>query len=166
MAVSPQITHRLKWLVLILFSLMIAPGNALSETSVEPKAEQRPTELELDVLPTLKGHMARLGTLMNVLFRDVDDPERQTEVLTAIEEMTLILENVGARFEPIKVVLLSDKGEKAAVLSGFQNCIRLAVEALDEMAEQLNETRFDMARQTLLDLDALRRDCHSKYAGG
>ena len=122
-------------------------------------------ELELDILPTLKGHMARLGSLMNVLFRDVDDPDQQDKVKKAIDEMEVILERVGNRFTPKGIALVANKDQQTAAIAGYQDCLAQTLASLDVMTTQLEATKYGEARQTLFKLDGLRRDCHSKYAG-
>lgn len=120
---------------------------------------------KLDILPTLKGHMARLGTLMNVLFRDIDDAKRKDLVISTLGEMRLLLSKVGKEFTPTKVIALAEGDTKSKAIAGFKNCTSRAIGFLDEMTTQVNREKLSLAKNSLYALDGWRRDCHSKYAG-
>ena len=129
------------------------------------QAKEASLNSKLDILPTLKGHMARLGTLMNVLFRDIDDAKRKELVLSTLNEMRLLLTKVGNEFIPTKVKALAKGDAKSEAITGFKSCIERAVSFLDEMRIQVKGAKFTEAKNSLYALDGWRRDCHSKYAG-
>ncbi len=165
MPATANIAHRLTCLALGMLFMFPRIDQAAAEPSVSTPAEAQSGERKLDILPTLKGHMARLGTLMNTLFRDVDDESRKERVLITLAEMRFLLTKVSKKFVPAKIVDLSDSVSKTNAIAGFKACTEQAVGFLEKITSELNRNKFTEARNSLYSLDSLRRNCHSKYAG-
>ena len=164
MFVVPGTANRLGAITLAVF-LIIGAATPLqaeqksADTDVESIAEQK-----LTILPTLRGHMARLGTLMNFLFRELDEPDKSRAVLVTIEEMKLHLTSVGESFLPTKISTTASLSERTDAIGGFKACVGGAIAMLDVIAKDVEAERLRDARESLLELDRLRRDCHSAYA--
>lgn len=136
---------------------------ALAQRGAPAPGPSAAEALELGVLPTMKGHMGRLGTLMNLLFRSIDEPDETAAVLAAIDEMKLHLERVGETLLPDTVSFIMEPSARRAATEGYKRCVDRSITQLEEIAVALRGDRFPRARQLLLQLDQLRRDCHSKY---
>lgn len=162
----PAVPRYANRLTLLVVAAACAAGAALIlvQRGGAPIAANAASEAELGVLPTMKGHMGRLGTLMNVLFRSITDPNKTEAVLAATAEMQVHLERVGRTLVPTRVAAIQDAAAQDAALAGYKDCIDRSITQLDEIAAELRAQRFEQARQVLFKLDKLRRDCHSAYA--
>ena len=134
----------------------------LAEAPVAPME----TPADLGVLPTMKGHMGRLGTLMNIVFRSMRRPDGGPEALAAIEEMRLHLRRSGDTLIPDKVAAIEDPTERTVAIAEYKECMDQTIARLDDLADLLRVSPPKEAYDTLLALDRQRRDCHSKYARG
>ncbi len=147
------------------FTLMpIVESQSLAQDAGRNVATMTAEVSDLGVLPTMKGYMGRLGTLMNVLFRTVHKPDSADDTLRAIEEMTRHLQEVGNTLLPDKVEAIDDKAQQGMAIHGFKACVDQAITGLSAIAARISAREFEAARARLLELDQLRRDCHSKYA--
>jgi soluble cytochrome b562 len=155
----------LAYLLLGVFFMFSKIQTASAEHIMSAQVKEQSVDSKLDILPTLKGHMARLGTLMNILFRDIDDANRKDLVLSTLGEMRLLLTKVGKEFTPTKVIALAEGDTKSKAVAGFKNCTSRAVGFLDEMTTQVKREKLSLAKNSLYALDGWRRDCHSKFAG-
>lgn len=163
MSVVSGYANRLRLVACAVALCWLGAAPALADRSVSPGLGAA-TQPELGVLPTMKGHMGRLGTLMNVLFRSIDEPEDTAAVLAAVAEMKLHLQRVGETLLPDKVAAIGESTARKAAIAGFKSCIDQSVARLEEITTHLLGQRLQQAQQVLYDLDQLRRDCHSKYA--
>ncbi|MEL6318315.1 MAG: hypothetical protein AAFR16_11840 [Pseudomonadota bacterium] len=118
------------------------------------------------MLPTMKGHMGRLGTLMNIVFRSMRRPDGAADALAAIEEMRLHLERTGDTLIPDKVAAIEDAAARDAAIAEYKACMDQTIARLDALAEVLRAKPPADAYDTLIALDRQRRDCHGKYAQG
>lgn len=115
-----------------------------------------------DILPTLKGHMARLGSLMNFLFRNVDDGSRKAELISVVQEMKVHLRQ-SKQFEPLRLHLIADEQQHALAKAGYLACLTAALELLADLEVALRRARAGEPRTALLRLDQKRRDCHVAF---
>lgn len=115
-----------------------------------------------DILPTLKGHMARLGTLMNFLFRNVDDGSRTAELINAVREMEAHL-RLSKRFEPPALHLIADAQKHALARADYRACLTAALELIADLEATLRGALAGEPRSALLRLDQKRRDCHVAF---
>ncbi|MCG8558519.1 MAG: cytochrome b562 [Hyphomicrobiales bacterium] len=115
-----------------------------------------------DILPTLKGHMARLGSLMNFLFRHIDEPEKSAALQTAIREMRWHLRRAD-RFTPISFAALVAPETEQREQDRFKAGLAAADRVLAAMAEAIRESDLAAARRLLLRLDTVRRICHGAF---
>ncbi|RMF04371.1 MAG: hypothetical protein D6773_06520 [Alphaproteobacteria bacterium] len=106
--------------------------------------------------------MARLGTLMNLLFREIGDARKAPALVQATREMDALLAH-AAGFRPDSAAFTPDAQSEAAVMRGFRACLQRAREALARLREALPVAQEGEARQRLLELDRLRRRCHAAF---
>ena len=128
-------------------------------------AEVRPVSARPDamaILPTLKGHMAHLGTLMNFLFRNIDEEERRDELIAVAREMNEHLRR-STHFEPLALALIVDPGKYAKAREAYRDCVRVTRQLVDELEKSLSGGSQDTPKQVLLRLDRKRRDCHAAF---
>ncbi len=149
------------------FALLFAAGHPANADQTEHTGQTpvRPAALEpgpLEILPTLKGHMARLGSLMNVLFRNIDDPARAEELIGVADEMKEHLRRSG-RFTPLALLLIGDPKKYAAAEAGYQKCLDDTTTMLVELKAALRSGSTGAPRDALLRLDQKRRDCHVAF---
>ncbi|MEM9724862.1 MAG: hypothetical protein AAF909_05285 [Pseudomonadota bacterium] len=149
----------------------VVDGTVVEATAVERTLAEAPvapmeTPADLGVLPTMKGHMGRLGTLMNIVFRSMRRPDGGPEALAAIEEMRLHLRRSGDTLIPDKVAAIEDPTERTVAIAEYKECMDQTIARLDDLADLLRVSPPKEAYDTLLALDRQRRDCHSKYARG
>ena len=165
MRIIPRHPHRLTVAAFTAGLAALGAGAVLAErTSVF--ADQRTiAQPELDVLPTMKGHMARLGTLMNFLFRELDEPDQKDAVLGVIDEMKRHLESVGRALLPDKVASITNHAWRMHAVAGFRSCVERSIGLLDQIAAAVGAEQGEAALSGLYELDQLRRDCHSEFAG-
>ncbi|MEQ8824817.1 MAG: hypothetical protein RIC14_10625 [Filomicrobium sp.] len=128
----------------------------------QPKEQASP---KLTVLPTMKGYMGRLGTLMNFLFREVDEPSKRDEVQQVINEMKSHLSEVKDKLLPRQILAMAGGQARLTAIGGFKACVDGAIDTLDAISSNIIDENFQAARKSLLYLDQLRRDCHTEYAG-
>ena len=106
--------------------------------------------------------MARLGSLMNFLFRHIDEPEKSAALQTAIREMRWHVRR-AARFTPISFAALvapeTERREQGRFKAGLSATDRI----LAAMAEAIRESDLAAARRLLLRLDTVRRVCHGAF---
>ncbi len=130
--------------------------NALAE---QPTIEKS----KLAILPTLKGHMARLGSLMNFLFRNIDDEKYKGDLIIAVSEMQVLIKN-SRQFKPDKYLLKIPDSDNEQALEDFQLCIKNASEKLDQLVMKISDEKDNTPdKPVLLELDLIRRNCHSKF---
>ena len=119
--------------------------------------------VKLKILPTLKGHMARLGSLMNFLFRNIDDEKYTSELITTVAEMQLLIKNAG-QFKPDKALMKIPEADHEKALGEFRHCIQNASEKLDKLMIKISDVQDKTPdKPVLLELDLIRRACHSKF---
>lgn len=128
---------------------------------VEPAAAAPPLG-GMDILPSLKGHMARLEVLMNRLFRDIDDPAKSGELVRITREMQAHLHRAG-HFKPEKVEWLIDPGKERGAMEGFRACLERARDQLARLAAALGGQGAQPPKAVLLELDTTRRTCHAQF---
>ncbi len=116
----------------------------------------------LDVLPTLKARMARLGTLMNFLFRNIDETAKAPELIAATREMEEHLRYAGD-FKPTSIAILGNTEREAKGMKQFTACLEKARRGLAELRNALDAGAADEPRRALLRLDRTRRDCHAAF---
>lgn len=138
---------------------------AHEETRVRHAEPNKQAGHTLTILPTLKGHMARLGSLMNFLFRKVDKSDSRQDVQETIAEMKSHLRTVGDRFVPQRIAAMTSLSDQSNAMDGFSGCIDGAIAMLDTISEEVANANYQEARHWLLALDSLRRTCHGAYAG-
>ncbi|WP_421724532.1 hypothetical protein [Bauldia sp.] len=126
--------------------------------SVQPAKASQST----DLLPSLRAHMAELGTLMNFLFRHIDDPARAGELADIAEKMEGLLLAAGA-FTPNVALLEMDPEKEATIMRGFQACLDRARGAVRDLRMSLTAGTGEAWRAQLLQLDEIRRDCHAAF---
>jgi len=115
-----------------------------------------------DILPSLKSHMAQLGSLMNVLFRNIDEPERSGELVTVTLEMDALLRRAAA-FKPDVVMFQVDAEKEAKALTEFHACIERARAVLAQLRGVLAGNQGREPKYHLLQLDRVRRNCHAAF---
>ena len=115
-----------------------------------------------DILPTLKGHMARLGTLMNFLFRNVDDGSRTAEMISVVQEMKVHL-RLSKRFEPPALYVIADAQSYQRAKASYRACLLATLELTADLEAALRGARPGEPRSALLRLDQKRRDCHVAF---
>lgn len=164
MLVVPGSANRLSAITLAVVLSICASMPLQAEQRSAGSGEDHIAAQKLTILPTLRGHMARLGTLMNFLFREIDEPHQSEAVLVTIGEMKLHLTSVGESFLPAKISTTASLSERADAIGGFKACVGGAIAMLDVIAKDVEADRLSDARVGLLELDGLRRDCHSDYA--
>ena len=151
------------------YGLITAMGTAFGVAAIAPptapEARAR-SDLSppgtMEILPTLKGHMARLGTLMNFLFRNVDEESRKAELISALQEMQVHLRR-SKQFEPIRLHLIVDAEEFAQAKADYHACLIATLELTANLEATLRGTRPGEPRTALLRLDQKRRDCHVTF---
>ena len=116
----------------------------------------------LDVLPTLKAHMARLGTLMNFLFRNIDETAKAPELIAVTREMDEHLRRAGD-FRPDSIAIRGDADSEAKDMEQFAACLEKARADLADLRNALDAGGPGEPRQVLLRLDQTRRDCHAAF---
>lgn len=139
-------------------------ATAQAETPTVHSQQEDHASPKLTVLPTLKGYMGRLGTLMNFLFREVDEPSKRDEVQKVIDEMTSHLKDVKDKLLPRQIIAMAGGPARLTAIDGFKACVDGAIDTLDAISSNIKDENFQAARKSLLDLDQLRRDCHTEYA--
>lgn len=132
-----------------------APRMACAETSktVAPKTE---------ILPSLSVHMARLGELMNRLFRYIGEPETTSELIDITHEMETLLLSVGD-FEPIVALVETDPDRQAGIVRGYHACLARAIDVLSKLRDAMISSAEEEQKDWLLRLDQVRRDCHAEF---
>lgn len=151
----------------ICLALLFTAGHPASadQTVQTGQPKIQPVNLEqgpIDILPTLKGHMARLGSLMNVLFRNIDDPARAEELIGIADEMEVHLRRSG-RFTPLANLLIVDPQRHAAAEVAYQKCLNDTKAIIAELKAALRGGSDGAPRDALLRLDQKRRDCHVAF---
>lgn len=121
-----------------------------------------PASGALELLPSLKSHMARLGTLMNVLFRNIDERDKATDLIAVTDEMDVHLRRAGG-FVPTSIAILPDRGAERAALERFQACLTRTRGLLADLRAALGERAGEAPKAVLLRLDKTRRDCHAAF---
>ena len=116
----------------------------------------------IEFLPTLKGHMARLGSLMNFLFRNVDNEARRAELISATQEMQAHLHR-SKQFEPVQLYTIVDAEQHAQAKADYRACLVGAIELTADLEATLRGTQPGEPRAALLRLDQKRRDCHVAF---
>ena len=116
----------------------------------------------MDILPTLKGHMAHLGALMNFLFRNIDEEDQRDELIAVAREMDEHLRR-STHFEPLSLDLIIDPAEYAKARKAYRKCIRVTRQLTAELEQSLSGSGAQTPRQVLLRLDRKRRDCHAAF---
>lgn len=116
----------------------------------------------MDILPTLKGHMAHLGALMNFLFRNIDDQDQRDDLIAVAREMNEHLRR-SKHFEPLALDLIIDPGKYAKAREAYRDCIRATRELMSELERSLSGSGVETPKQVLLRLDRKRRDCHAAF---
>ena len=151
------------------YGLMTATVAGLATAAIaHPAACEVPERRDLsppvamDILPTLKGHMVRLGTLMNFLFRNVDDGSRRAELISAVQEMKVHLRR-SKQFEPPPLHLIADAQKHALAKADYRACLTAALELTADLEATLRDARGGEPRPALLRLDQKRRDCHVAF---
>ena len=122
-----------------------------------------PGPAQADMLPTLRTHMAQLGTLMNRLFREIDEPDMASDLIGVTQEMEALLLR-AAEFPPPKMRDDPDPERRATGIRGFRACLAKARRALTELRQALAAETSSVPKDRLLYLDQVRRDCHSTFA--
>ncbi|MEM8745027.1 MAG: hypothetical protein AAGF14_10365 [Pseudomonadota bacterium] len=151
----------------VCFALLFTAGHPAiaDEAARTGQTKVQPANLEegpIDILPTLKGHMARLGSLMNVLFRNIDDPARAEELISIADEMEVHLRR-SERVTPLPLLLIGDPKKYAAAEAAYQKCLTDASAMLAELKTALRGGSDSAPRDALLRLDQKRRDCHVAF---
>ena len=148
--------------------LWVAAVTALAGAAMaEPKRAavtpaNAPAAAALGLLPSLKSHMARLGTLMNVLFRNIDERDKAAELIAVTQEMDMHLQRSGD-FVPIAIAILPDLEAERAARQRFQACLTRSRDLLAELRAALGGQAGETPRAVLLRLDKTRRDCHAAF---
>lgn len=137
-------------------------ADPVARTGSSPMVRAALEQERMSILPTLKGHMARLGTLMNVLFRNIDDPARAEELIGVSDEMITHLRSVR-RFTPFSLVMIGDPAKYAAAETAFQACLNDSIAMLTDLKAALRGSSNLEPRPALLKLDKKRRDCHAAF---
>lgn len=148
-------------LLVVCSVLALAPALAGAQLDTTPGASATARQAS-GILPSLRGHMAELGTLMNRLFRHVGDPERTSELIGVTREMEALLSAAGD-FEPTVALIEPDQERRAEIMSGFRSCLQRARGVVAELRQALVSGGGDEQKDRLLRLDQVRRDCHAAF---
>ena len=129
-----------------------------------PDMALRPANVpqQTDLLPSLKSHMARLEALMNLLFRQIGEPEKAPELIAATREMEQLLFRAGA-FRPDAALFEPDAEKEAKTMRGFHACLDRARSVLAGLREVLSAGTGGDPKRQLLKLDQVRRECHAAF---
>ena len=155
--------HTYALCIALLFAVA-QPASADQTAQAEPMPVV-PAALEqgpLDILPTLKGHMARLGSLMNVLFRNIDDPARADELIGIADEMKEHLDR-SKNFTPLSILLIGEPKQYAAAEAAYLKCLSDTTAMISDLKTALRDGNAGTPRAALLRLDQKRRDCHVAF---
>jgi hypothetical protein len=149
--------------VLLVFQAVLLHRSGLMQRfyRADPAAAAPPPG-NLDILPSLKGRMARLEVLMNRLFRDIDDPAKSAELAAITREMSEHLNRAG-QFTPEKVEWMIDAEEERDAMKGFRACLARARDQLTRLGAALGGKRDEAPKAVLLELDTTRRTCHAEF---
>lgn len=152
--------------VAALFALMAVGHEAVAERAGNQKQVTSSTALSppavIELLPSLKSHMARMGSLMNFLFRHIDEPDRSPELLEAIDELREHL-RLSRRFTPFSLASLADARQEFIEATRYKTCLDDADASLKALQSTVRAGTPAAAKSQLLELDRIRRDCHSAF---
>lgn len=164
MGMNRKFLNRVTAVLLVGFACLLfeARADRAIDTRTQPATRSGDIPVDLQILPSLKSHMARMGSLMNFLFRNIDELEQSEELLAVIEEMRGHL-SLSSRFTPFSMVSLANPSLEASELKRFQDCLTKADTLFAALREPIIAADLAGAKEGLLVLDKLRRDCHAAF---
>lgn len=164
MGMNRKFVNRVLALLLVGFACLLfeAKADRSVDIQTEPAARGGEIPVDLQILPSLKSHMARMGSLMNFLFRNIDEREQSEELLAVIKEMRGHL-RLSGRFTPFSMASLANPNLEASELKRFQDCLTKADTLFAALREPIIAADLAGAKEGLLVLDKLRRDCHAAF---
>jgi len=122
-----------------------------------------PAETTDQEVRSIKSHMAEMEGYSNVLFRDIDDPKYKDEVLAHLKKLRAGL-RASMKQIPESVssgnIAVSQRNE---LVEDYQARVRVADDMIGKMITKVEKGEFSEAKHLLLELDQIRRDCHSEY---
>lgn len=156
--------NRLTAVLLVGFACLLfeAKADRAVDIRTQPATRSGDIPVDLQILSSLKSHMARMGSLMNFLFRNIDEPERSEELLAVIKEMRGHL-RLSGRFTPFSMASLADPSLEASELTRFQDCLTKADALFAALRKPIIAADLAAAKTSLLVLDKHRRDCHAAF---